>query len=116
MACGTPSTIRSCILALKVTETLITFDEIPCKEEPGRSRGQDGRLTKPTLPAHPARPLFHLRRWRWIDAVDMFEFGGLRRHGAHRSSDMLILSTVAQTSSPRHSPGWPDLKLSPHPI
>jgi len=54
--------------------------------------------------------------WRWIDAVDMFEFGGLRRHGAHRSSDMLILSTVAQTSSPRHSPGWPDLKLSPHPI
>ena len=31
-------------------------------------------------------------------------------------ASMLILSTVAQTSSPRHSPGWPDLKLSPHPI
>ena len=55
------------------------------------------------------------RRRRWVDAAETAELGGLRRRGAHRPGELLMLSTVAQTSSPRHSPGRPDLKPSPHP-
>ena len=78
-------------------------------------RAKMATLKKSPSPPRYSRPLLHLRRRRWVDAAETAELGGLRRRGAHRPGELLMLSTVAQTSSPRHSPGRRDLKPSPHP-
>ena len=78
-------------------------------------RAKMATLNKSPSPPRYSRPLLHLRRRRWVDAAETAELGGLRRRGAHRPGELLMLSTVAQTNCPRHSPGRPDLKPSPHP-
>ena len=84
------------------------------------SHGHPHASKSPPAPrARPVRSLLHLRRWRWVErrrCAETTELAGLRKHGAHRSGVLIMLSTVGHkpvvpaarpaglASNPAHTP------------